>query len=462
MLLGSRKSDRGKLLTRAASAALTVSALLAVVAASGCSSHSQPVSNFEPSLAVLHKTPVRQHLKHVVIIVQENRSFNNIFMGFNGATSATEGTEHDGTVVRLHESSFKGSDVDHTWNDGIHDWDNGKMDGFDTNLPGGTFAYAYLARKYVKPYWAMASQYVLADRMFATEFGASFTAHLDLIAGTTNLSPNLAIADIPLGNPWGCDASNGTVVSAVKKDRTWLAYGGGFPCYTQFKTLADTLDAAHVSWKYYAVSNAIFGGKAWSSFASVKKVRYGPDWDANVVTPQTSVLTDAADGNLADVSWVTPSTRDSDHAGSNSDTGPSWVSAVVNAIGESPYWNDTAIVVLWDEWGGWYDPVSPPQLDFRGLGMRVPCIVISPYAKAHYVSHTRYEFGSVLKLVEHVFGLPSLASYATGSGYTDARANSMLDVFDFKQTPRKFVRIDAPYPASHFLYERPSFEPPDY
>jgi phospholipase C len=150
---------------------------------------------------------------------------------------------------------------------------------------------------------------------------------------------------------------------------------------------------------------------------------------------------------------------DSDHAGSNSDKGPSWVAGVVNAVGESQYWNTTAIVVLWDDWGGWYDSVPPPQLDFVGLGIRVPCIIISPYAKAGYVAHTQYEFGSVLKFIEEVFKLRSLGPVSRG--YTDSRATSISGSFDFKQKPRVFQRIPAPYPPAYFLAQPPSAEPPD-
>ena len=89
--------------------------------------------------------------------------------------------------------------------------------------------------------------------------------------------------------------------------------------------------------------------------------------------------------------------------------GPEWVASVVNAIGEGPLWKSTAVFVVWDDWGGWYDHVTPPQLDRMGLGFRVPFIAIGPYAKRHYVSHVRHEFGSIVKFVEDVFGLPSLA-----------------------------------------------------
>jgi phospholipase C len=117
------------------------------------------------------------------------------------------------------------------------------------------------------------------------------------------------------------------------------------------------------------------------------------------------------------------------------DTGPDWVTSVVNAIGESQYWDSTAIILTWDEWGGFYDHIPPPQLDYQGLGFRVPYIVISPYAKQGYVSHTQYEtYGSTLKFIESTFGLGSL-------GTTDARANNITDAFDFTQTPRAFVPI---------------------
>jgi phospholipase C len=155
----------------------------------------------------------------------------------------------------------------------------------------------------------------------------------------------------------------------------------------------------------------------------------------------------------------------SDHPGTGSNTGPAWVASVVNAIGTSPYWNSTAIVVLWDDWGGWYDDAAPPQVDFRGLGIRVPCIVVSPFARvapgqmAGYVSHTQYEFGSVLKFVEETFALPPLGTAALG--YTDERATSLSDVFNFAQKPRPFGVIPASHDRAFFLHQMPSGLPPD-
>jgi phospholipase C len=410
--------------------------------------------------------PVGNYIKHVVIVVQENRSFDNIFTDFPGADSHPNPKRHDGTTVALHGIDFLGSDIYHGWAQAILNWNGGRMNQFDLNYltngqPAGNFPYARLRRSIVAPYWKMASQYVLADRMFPTEFGPSFTAHLDSIAGTSNLTPRLALTDGPSEGPWGCDAPAGTVTSVVNAHRAVTHNVGPFPCFAQFRTMADTLDAAHVSWKFYSPSvlNAGSTFRFWTPFASIKNVRYGPDWTRNVVSPQTKILLDPAKGKLPSVSWVTPDGPDSDHAGWQSNSGPSWVASVVNAIGESPYWNSTAIVIVWDEWGGWYDHVPPPQLDFRGLGIRVPLLIVSPYAKAHYVSHTQYEYGSILKFVEQAFDLPPLGP--TSLGYTDTRANSLADSFDFTQRPRAFKPIPDLYRPSYFLNRPPSHAPAD-
>jgi phospholipase C len=438
---------------------------LVLLLLSGCTSADQAnlrVAGFTPASAGAPLSPSRD-IKHVVIIVQENRTFDNFFHGFPGARYARYGYLHDGRKVALHSMSISGPTIWHNWSNAIAAWDRGRMDGFDldpmvaTNQPARTYVYAYVRRQDIEPYWTMASQYVLADHMFPTMFGPSFTGHLDLIAGTTDLNPSLAERDGPNSEPWGCDAPPGTVTGLVNAQRALST--GPAPCFSQFRTMADVLDPAHVSWKYYAppISSAGNGG-IWSEFDAIRNVRYGPDWH-NVTSPQTRVLLDARDGKLPSVSWVIPDAADSDHVGPDSDGGPSWVASVVNAIGRGPDWQTSAIVVVWDDYGGWYDSEAPPQLDFRGLGIRVPCIIISPYAKPHYVSHTQYEFGSILKFVEETFGLPSLGPVT--EGYTDARAHSLSDSFDFNAPPRAFTPIPAPSPASYFLRRPPSMVPPD-
>ena len=445
-----------------AAAAAVLALLWAGCSGGGGGGAGQPPPIEQPPPTSGPHGPVGKYIKHVVIVVQENRSFDDLFSGFPGADAAHYGYEHDGTKVPLHAGTFDGVDIYHDWSNAMTGYAGGRMNGFDLNKlvngrTAGTYPYAHLQRSLVAPYWTMAREYVLADSMFPTMFGPTFTAHIDLIASTTNLNATQAEVDGPTGQPWGCDAPPGTTTYLLNPQRQETG-GGPFPCFTQYRTMADTLDAAGVSWKYYAPSVKIAGGRLWAPFAAIKSVRYGPDW-RKVASPQTTVLTDAAHGRLADVSWVIPNLADSDHAGSNSDKGPSWVASVVNAVGESPYWQSTAIVVLWDDWGGWYDHVTPPQLDFVGLGIRVPCIIISPYAKAGYVAHTPYEFGSVLKFVEEAFDLPYLGARA--DGYTDERAAALTGAFDFKQKPRPFTPIPAPYAAPYFLTQPDSDRAPD-
>jgi phospholipase C len=391
-------------------------------------------------------------IKHIVIIVQENRTIDNLFQGYPNADTTGYG-KMGSRRVELHQIRLNSPDIDNSYHASIRDFDGGMMDGFPK------VAYAFVNRSDIRPYWAMAQQYTLADQMFPTTHGQSWSAHIDLIASTTNLSRSKAMVDFPSASPWDCQAPQGTVTPTIDVQGNYDDFHGPFPCFTQLRTMADTLDAAHVSWKFYApsISGDWIGG-AWSSFSSIKNVRYGPDWK-NVITPPPTILTDIDAGKLAGVTWVTPDWQYSDHAGSGTTLGPSWVAAVVNKIGQSPFWNSTAIVLLWDDFGGWYDHVPPPQLDFKGLGIRVPCIIISPYVRRGYVIHTQYEFGSVLKFVEQTYGLPALGSVA--KGYSDARATSILDAFDFTKNPRAYRRIPAPVFPDFFLRMKPSGRVPD-
>ena len=429
---------------------------------SGCFGASNVPSVSKPAVANLKSSAVGTYIKHVVIIVQENRSFDNIFAGFPNSNSLMYGYLHNGTKVNLQPIPYEVKDMGHYYLNGIMDYDGGKMDKFDLNPAGngtiGTFAYSYLQRTAVAPYWTIAKQYVLADHMFPTMFGPSYTGHLSLIAGTADLTPTLSEADLPTNFPWGCDAPSGTISQVVNTSKKVTATGP-FPCFTQFKTLAATLDAAGVSWKYYApVVGSSSGGNQWSAFDSIRSVRYGTDWKAKVISPPQQVLTDAANGALAGVSWVIPDENWSDHPNSGTPYGPSWVANVINAIGTSSNWKSTAIVVVWDDWGGFYDNLQPPQLDFRGLGIRVPCLIVSPYVQPH-VEHTSYEFGSIVKFVEQVFGLPALGSQS--AGYTDGRATSLANSFNFTMAPRAFSKIPAPYPPTFFIEHAPSRRAPD-
>jgi phospholipase C len=188
----------------------------------------------------------------------------------------------------------------------------------------------------------------------------------------------------------------------------------------------------------------------------------GTDWTHHVILHNIQVLTDIARGNLPAVSWVIPTGQASDHAGINNGSGPSWVASIVNAVGQSHYGSTTAIIITWDDWGGWYDHVPPPQVRVNCsqwgcgyiYGFRVPLIVVSPFAKAGYVSHVNHDFGSILKFIEETFGLGSL-------GYADAIADDLSDCFDYNQSPIQFQTIAAPLDGAHFLNDRSTPLDPD-
>jgi phospholipase C len=418
-------------------------------------------------------------IQHVVVIVQENRSTDNLFQDpvliGRHADIAQSGLNSKGQVVPLQPDSLVGTyDINHNHPAFKVMYDNGKMDGADLiplhcpasnpncGPPNPQFMYVNPAE--VQPYFQLAEQYAFADRMFQTNQGPSFPAHQFLISGTSapSAGSDLLVAenlnDSTATAIAGCIAPPGTY--------TWLIDPSGseaqhiYPCF-EHPTLTDQLDANNVSWKYYAPS----AGSIWTAPDAIQHmcqpqpqngqlVCTGSTWQ-KVIIPRTQVLTDIANGQLAAVSWVIPDGRSSDHAILNDGSGPSWVAGVVNAVGNSSYWANTAIVITWDDWGGWYDHVPPNVVNSYEYGFRVPLIVVSPYAKSGYISHVTHDFGSILRLIEEVFNVPGL-------GYADARADDLTDCFNFNQTPTAFKSIPAAYTAEHFLNDRrPATDPDD-
>jgi phospholipase C len=304
-------------------------------------------------------------------------------------------------------------------------------------------AYSYVPQDQTQPYWDMARQYTFADRMFQTNSGPSAPAHQYITSGTSLASTSSSLlaaenGDSPGGGPTaGCDAPAGTTTPLIDPGTGDETQRAG-PCFDH-PTLFDLLDTRGVSWRYYVAN---LGPGLWNAPDAIRHIRYGPDY-GNVSAPSANVLSDIQTGKLAQVSWVMPTAAASDHSRSTDGSGPAWVASVVNAIGTSKYWNDTAIFITWDDWGGWYDHVAPPQYNAYELGFRVPLIVVSPYARSGYVSHVRHEFGSILKFTEGTFALGSL-------GYTDARADDLSDCFDFTQAPTGFRTIASKRRASYF------------
>lgn len=419
-----------------------------------------------------HKKSSSDFIQHVVVVIQENRSFDDLFATYPGADGATQGlmeTPSGDVYVPLKETKLSQfCDPGHGYKGFLKSYDGGKMDGFaleNGKCSGNhTFPYQYVDPEQIAPYWTLAQQYVLADQMFQTQGSGSFTAHQDLIAGGTILNPakTKSLVDYPSSTPWGCDGPPGVKTDLLEYINSALHYKhdqGPFPCLG-YATLRDLLDAKSVSWTYYSPPVKGNSGAVWNAFEAIKAVRYSSEWGTNVTDSNTQIFSDIKSGKLAAVSWVVPDKTNSDHPDSGSDTGPSWVASIVNAIGESSYWNSSAVVIVWDDWGGFYDNAKPPFFDhWGGLGFRVPMLVVSPYAKSgnssqSYISHTQYEFGSILRFIEDTFELGSL-------GTTDARAKSISDCFDFSQSPRKFSQIPSSFSRSFFEHQRPSYQPVD-
>ncbi len=400
-------------------------------------------------------------IKHIVVIVQENRTPDNLFHGLPGADIAITGVNSKGEIITLQPTNLSiGWDLGHHHADFEAMYDGGKMDGADkigvgcTGTPAGcppNPQFQYVDPAQLQPYFQLAEKYTFGDRMFQSNQGPSMPAHQYLISGTSAPSVGGAYGaffeaenPMPAGDT-GCNLSPaGQTVALI--DPSGIESVFVRPCF-EHPTLNDSLDKANISWRYYAPS----AGSIWTGPNAIQHLATGPDW-AKVIIPETTVLTDIASGNLAQVVWVTPDGTESDHALLNNGTGPAWVASIVNAIGASPYWNDTAVIVTWDDWGGWYDHVAPSIYNSYEYGFRVPLIVVSPYAKKAYVSHVVHDFGSILSFIENVFGLPSL-------GNVDQRADNLSDCFDFAQSVAPYVAVDAKYDARYFI-ERAKSSPP--
>ena len=429
---------------------------VAAIGLNACSAPGLRSLNALPAVAPLRMTDASKvarnttstPIQHVVFIIQENRSFNNLFLGFPGATTRAYGYDQRHRKISLRARSFGTKwDVAHESSAFFNACDGGvmvpgrgvgcTMDGWkNEGTSGGPIdaPYSYVPRREVKPYWTLAKQYVLADQMFTSNLDASFVSHQYAIAAYAS-----SAVDLPQGQ-WGCKAGPGDILNTLTPARTY----GGFitPCFDN-PTIGSEADAAGLSWRYY--TGAIDGdGGVWSAYQAIDPIFNGPDWTSDVINPQSQFLTDIAAGQLANVTWITPTYEASDHAGLENGTGPAWVASIVDAIGQSPFWDSTAVFIMWDDWGGWYDPVAPPYADYDGLGFRVPLMIVSPYAKQGSVTHVQYETASVLRFIEDNFRLPQLAR-------SDARANDpAADAFNFGQAPRPFKQVAGARPRSYW------------
>jgi len=382
----------------------------------------QPTSPTPPASQV---AAFQSSIQHIVFILKENRSFDNLFGTFPGADGATSGQISTGETMSLGQSpNVMPHDIGHDWGSAHTAMNSGHMNHFDLvgqakGPSGEILSMTQVLDADIPNYWSYAEHFALADRMFSSLAGPSFPNHLYTVAAQSGGAIN-----VPKGPTWGCDADDAEVVDVMDDKGT---VSKEFPCF-DFETLADSLEAAGIPWRYYA---PVPGqrGYIWSVLDAIRHIRQTDLWTTRVA-PFGQFIPDAQSGTLPSVSWLIPDLDVSDHPQSKAGlcAGENWTVQQINAIMQGPDWPTTAIVVAWDDFGGFFDHVAPPAADQFGYGPRVPLIVISPYVKEGIVSHTVYEFASILQLVETRFNLTPLTT-------RDAAAHSLLDMFDFTQAP---------------------------
>jgi phospholipase C len=459
--------------------------------------HSQVASSADPL----------ERFQHIVIIFQENRTPDNLFQGlctppFGSAASCSAqpspGQYDIQTGHWLDKNSANGTiqpglvllankyDLSHAHAGFVAMCNRSAGEICEMNGAGGIpctgtcpaqpqFRYVDNSSGILNPYLQLATEYGWANYMFQTNQGPSFPAHQFIFGGTSaptagDDAAGVFASENTGAESAGCAAPPGTTVKLI--DRTGLENRAIYPCFEHL-TIADMLPGS-ITWRYYAPT----AGSIWTAPNAIQHICQstgpggkcnGADWNENVDLVPANVLSDIANCRLRSLSWVIPTAANSDHAAVNDGGGPSWVTSIVNAIGNSShcdggagYWNNTAIVITWDDWGGWYDHVPPtilpePEGDYQ-YGFRVPLLFVSAYTPKGYINNARHDFGSILRFVENNFGVREGALY-----FADARAdNDLRGFFDLAAPPRAFHTIAAPLDASFFLADkRPGVGPDD-
>ncbi len=385
-------------------------------------------------------------IQHLIVIMKENHSFDNYFGTYPHVKGSINPRkcipEKNKVCVKPFELKPSQDPVmSHSFDAAYADWDSGKMNNFvvGENVTGKPhkWTFGYYNNDTLSNYWLYAKNYVLADNFFSSIFGASLANHWLAVAGDT-------------------PACSTNCSNIVKNLPAYLQESNGIP------TIGDVLVNSSVSWTYYdfplgnnyslAIQNAYQYGcigtkvepvacNLWNPFSAQNRSYtglYSPHFVANA-----QIFSDLSNGTLPSVSYVIPDGKVSEHPSQNITLGMDWTSSIVNAVMQSQYWNSTAIVISWDDFGGFYDAVAPPKLANSSecirianqtvlnpdcyLGFRVPTIIISPYAKHAYIDNTQYSFESILSFIDWNWNLP----------YFDARvqyANNLTNAFNFTHT----------------------------
>jgi phospholipase C len=367
----------------------------------------------------------RWPIKHVVFLIKENRTFDNMFGTFPGANGTRVGWDRGVRRPLVRGTDARTSDdIPHCYPCALTAWDHGKMDGFNQSESADRWAYTQLHKDQLPNYWHWAKRFVLADNFFASAQGPSFPNHLYTIAAQSGGAHDNPRRDDFFSNSFGCDAPKVEKVLVYDSEGKVKAVP---PCF-DFLTEGDLLNRAEIPWAYYAATETQ-RGYIWSAYSAIRRYRMHQwRWDRHMF-PVDQVIRDIKLGALPPVTWITPRFELSEHPEWNFCYGENWSTQVINAIMRSPMWQSTAIFVTWDDYGGFYDHLPPPQVDDFGFGIRVPMLLLSPYAKRGIVDHHLGEFSSILRFIEDNWGLTQLT-------HRDRDAFNMSYDFDFAQAPR--------------------------
>jgi phospholipase C len=374
-------------------------------------------------------------IKRVVYIIKENRTFDHMFGALPGVDGVSVGMDR-GTERAL-KPATRGAiaqDIEHCYDCAVEAWNEGKMDGFNRDEASDRDAYTQFRPEDLGNYLHWADQYVLLDNHFTSAHGPSFPNHLFAIAGQAGGAFENPAQDngqleerhrsTGLFKAWGCDSLSNAEV-AVKDENGTISQV--FPCF-DIETVGDLLERKSIPWAYYSAT-PYQNGYLWNAFSAISHVRHDEERWARHIFPVDELVHDIEENRLPPVTWVTPRFEVSEHPEYNFCWGEYWTTGVLNALMRSPSWKETAVFITWDDYGGFYDHVPPPQVDVFGFGIRSPMLVLSAYAKQGHVSHELGDFASPVRFIQDNWGLPQLAE-------RDRRATPLFDAFDFDQKPR--------------------------
>jgi phospholipase C len=371
-------------------------------------------------------------IDHVIVVVKENHTFDNYFGSFPGAEGTQFAKTMSGTVAVGHAATLPG-DLCHSHDCALTDWNRGAMNGWTA-----THAYDQYHETDIPNYWQYARHFALADHFFSSMLGPSFPGHFFVLAAQAGW----AIDNPTQTVPWGCDDARATTVPI--QDQTSCMLKNVFPCFS-IPAVPDLLPAS-LSWKFYGSKEPPLIGEIWSLFDAVDHIRHSSGWQ-NVVS-ETEFDGDVDNRRLPNISFLVDQDLDSEHPPLPLCPGENWVVRHLNHIMTSTtYWPRVAIVMTWDDFGGWYDHVPPPvqygcdPTHPYGLGFRLPAIIVSPWAKPGFVLKSVQEQASIVKFIETIFGLKTLSSMDPAAR-DGPEVNDLTEAFDFHQP------MNAPLPLT--------------